>query len=201
MTKKTTKTGKCKQVWLDWKKKSCELCGYQGDCIEADHRPERGKKIFCCSVNDWWACNGGVSALEAELKKCRPLCTFCHRLVSQQDYGKGNKSCKSCRRKKGTYVKKIKLNIGACELCKRKVIENQCCAFDFDHVDTSTKLTSISQMVSNYPLKTFFQCIDSEVAKCRLLCAICHRNHTNQQKKQKMLELIALQESEENKIC
>lgn len=198
VSRKNSTVGKCKQMWLKWKKQSCELCGYQGDCIEADHRPERGEKIHTCSNYYWWACNGGVSALETELKKCRPLCTFCHRLVSKQDYGKGKKKC---RRKKGTYVNKIKLNIGACELCKRKVTENQCCAFDFDHVDTSTKITSISQMVADYPLKKFFNCVDSELAKCRLLCAICHRNHTNTQKKQKRLELKNLLESEENKIC
>ena len=86
--KKTTTTGKCKQVFWDWKKdKRCELCGYQGDNIEADHRPDRGQKIRRCCDYAWWRSHGGVSALEVELKKCRPLCRFCHRLVSQQERG------------------------------------------------------------------------------------------------------------------
>ena len=72
-TNKTTKRGKCRQVWLDWKKKKCELCDYEGDNIEADHRPDRGQKIYHCSSYKYWSHNGGPEALKAELEKLQPV--------------------------------------------------------------------------------------------------------------------------------
>ena len=187
---KTSKTGKCRQVWLEWKKEKCELCGYQGDNIEADHRADRGPKIHICSEYIWWARHGGVPALEAELKKTRPLCTFCHRLVTQQE--RGVQKSKSVLKRKA-YVNQIKLKIGECQICKRKLEkEQECCAFDFDHIDTKLKQDGISKMVLRYTLKRFFQCIDLELAKCRLICCMCHMDHSRQQKREKTLAVQQL---------
>ena len=188
--KKTTKKGKCKQVWVEWKKdKSCELCNYKGDNIEADHRPDRGKKIHNCGDYAFWSWNGGVLALEAELQKCRPLCRFCHRLVSQQERGTLKHPTML---KKKAYVDKIKLKIGECQLCKRKVLQDQCCAFDFDHIDAKLKQDGICKMVISYSLKRFKQCIDLEIAKCRLICCMCHRDHTRKQRREKTLAVQEL---------
>lgn len=191
ISKTTTKSGKCKQVWLEWKKeKSCELCGYQGNNIEADHRPERGPKIHKCSNYTYWSRNGGVPALKAELKKCRPLCRFCHQLVSQQESGILKQKYTL---KKKTYVNQIKLKIGACELCKRKLEkEEECCAFDFDHIDAELKQEGIGTMVSSYSLNRFYKYIDLEIAKCRLICCMCHADHTRKQAREKTLILVNL---------
>ena len=190
-TKKTSTTGKCRQVWLDWKKeKSCELCGYKGNNIEADHRLEKGKKIHTCSSYTWWAWNGGASALKAELLKVRPLCTLCHRLVSQQERTKEKR--KTIIKKKA-YVNAIKLRIGECQLCKRKLEkEEECCAFDFDHIDAKLKQDNICKMVLRYTLKRFKQCIDLEVSKCRLICCMCHVDHTRKQRREKTLAVQEL---------
>ena len=185
--KKTSKKGKCREVWFDWKKdKSCELCGYQGDCIEADHR--RGEKLHNCSHYAWWACHGGVPALEAELNnKCRPLCRFCHRLVSQKERGVLKQKCKI---KKKLYVNAIKLRIGECQVCKRKLEkEEECCAFDFDHIRPESKHHSISKMVTNFSLIQFYKCISKEISKCRLICCMCHMDHTRKQRRDKLSEL------------
>jgi hypothetical protein len=186
--KKTSKRGKCKQVWLEWKQnKSCELCGYQGDNIEADHRPEKGKKIHRCGDYGWWASYSGVPALEAELKKCRPLCTFCHRIVSQQERGV-NKHKNNLKKK--SYVNAIKLKIGECQVCKRKLEkEEECCAFDFDHLNAKLKQDGIGKIVSCYGLNRFYKYIDLEITKCRLICCMCHRDHTREQRKEKTLEI------------
>lgn len=46
---------------------------------------------------------------------------------------------------------------------------------EFDHIDPSTKLYNVGQMASRgYSIKK----IDAEVAKCRIICANCHRKHT-----------------------
>jgi hypothetical protein len=189
VTKKSTTTGQCRQVWFDWKKKSCELCGYKGDAIEADHL---GPKTHICSDYPWWARHGGPDALKAELSPSivRPLCRFCHRLVSQQERGVQKEKS---RIKKRAYVNKIKLKIGECQLCKRKVKgEKECCAFDFDHIDTALKRDAIGTMVNRYPLKRFFNCISEELSKCRLICCICHYEHTRKQQREKTIQIKEL---------
>ena len=80
----------------------------------------------------------------------------------------------------------IKLKIGECQLCKRKLEkQEECCAFDFDHIDAKLKQSKIADMVAKYTLKRFKQCIDLEIAKCRLICCMCHRDHTRKQRREK----------------
>ena len=174
----TTKKGKCRKVWLDWRDShSCQECSYTGQCIEADH--PSGDKVRACSDYPWWARNGGPEAVRRELAKCRPLCTFCHRLWSQEVHGVDQRPCMV---KKRTYVNKFKRDISKCEICERKIQgEMECCCFDLDHRAQSKKRDNISEMVRRYSLKKFFSCIDEELSKVRLLCCICHRIHSKDQ--------------------
>lgn len=186
--RENSKLGQCKKLWEDWKTSHCcENCGTK-ECIEADHI-DRSKKIACCSHYDFWAYHGGVEALQKELLKCRPLCRFCHKLHTSKQQGRDDQVW---RVKKRNYVNNIKMKIGSCELCDRKVEnESMCCAFDFDHLDVETKRDCISKMVGHYRLADFFECIDAEVAKCRLLCANCHKKHTKeQQRKASVVSMI-----------
>lgn len=181
----TTKIGKCRKVWLDWRNShSCQVCSYTGKCIEADHPV--GEKVHKCSDYTWWSSNGGLEALRRELAKCRPLCTFCHRLWSQEVRGFNQHPCIV---KKRTYINTFKREIGKCEICERIIQgEKECCAFDLDHCAQSKKRDSISEMVDRYSLKTFFSCIDEELQKVRLLCCICHRIHTTYQNEKNRAE-------------
>ena len=179
-----TKRGLCRTVWLEWKSSHvCEHCG-TGECIEADHT---GAKKHNCSHYAWWAWNGGVEALKAELDRCRPLCRFCHALHSQNQRGVGKNPT---RTKKLAYVNAIKVKIGECQLCRRKVKGGELCAYDFDHVDETTKIDGICRMVNKYPLKKFKSLIDDEVKKCRLLCCNCHMKHTNEQRRKASVENV-----------
>ena len=49
-------------------------------------------------------------------------------------------------------------------------------ALDFDHVDPSTKVSNIGEMLNNP--KTMFHEIVAEMDKCVLRCANCHRIKT-----------------------
>mgnify|MGYP001197628808 CR=1 FL=1 len=189
--KETTKKGQCRKVWLDWRDShSCQVCGYRGVCIEADH--PLGQKVHRCSDYPWWSNHGGPEALRKELSKCRPLCIFDHRLHSQEMRGVSENPTVA---KKRAYVNAYKLKIGKCELCKRKVQgEKECCTFDLDHLDRSEKRDSISVMVNRYPLKKFFACIDEETKRdvVRLLCCICHHPHTQDQNEANRAEHMIL---------
>ena len=184
--KGNTNRGRCRTVWFEWKQsRACEHCKTP-ECIEADHT---GDKKRNCSDYAWWGCHGGVEALKAELKTCRPLCRFCHRVHSQNQ--RGVSKCPTIAKKR-TYVNAIKLKIGECQVCKRKVQDGICCAFDFDHLDETTKTENIGIMVHRYPLVKFFSLIDAEVKKCRLLCCNCHHKHTKEQQKKASVENLRI---------
>jgi len=158
------------------------MCGTT-DCIEADHL-DRSNKTRECSDYPWWALNGGTEALKEELAtKVRPLCRFCHAIYTQSQRVISKRHVKKRR-----YVEDIKMRIGCCQVCKRKVTPETLCAFDFNHLDTETKRDNIGTMVGSYGLKDFFKYIDREIELCNLECANCHRKHTNSQIKERSLE-------------
>lgn len=97
-------------------------------------------------------------------------------------------SCKKCISFDGqkkrqaclNYVNSIKLKIGQCQICFKKVEPETTCCFDFDHINRADKVTSVSQMATrNYNLQT----INDEINKCRLLCCHCHHYVTRDQLK------------------
>ena len=118
--KDESKKGTCRKIWMDWKtSRCCELCGYKGEWIEADHPKE--KKTKDCSNYCWWSCHGGPKALKEELSLCRPLCRFCHRIFTQEQRKNKPKRVTIIKKK---YVNTIKLKKGKCELCERKRKKN-----------------------------------------------------------------------------
>ena len=50
-------------------------------------------------------------------------------------------------------------------------------ALDFDHIDPSTKEFLIPRFLARTNLKRLFK----EIRKCQILCANCHRIHSNMQ--------------------
>tara|TARA_Y100000817_G_scaffold291438_1_gene262967 strand:+ start:673 stop:1638 length:966 start_codon:yes stop_codon:yes gene_type:complete len=179
----TSKVGQCKKLWEDWRDShACLHCGTT-DCIEADHL---GEKVHECSDYPWWSWNGGVEALKKELAKVRPLCCFCHRVHTQAQRGI---SKNPTRAKKRRHVEAIKMRIGCCQVCQRKVTPETLCAFDFNHLDPETKRDDISRMVASYKLNDFFKYINPETELCDLECANCHKKHTRAQMKEITLTL------------
>jgi len=182
----TTTRGQCKKLWEDWRDShACLHCGTT-DCIQADHL---GEKVHKCSDYAWWAWNGGVEALKKELTKVRPLCCFCHRVHSslQRGISKAPSIVKKRR-----HVEAIKMRIGCCQVCQRKVTPETLCAFDFNHLDVKTKRDGISRMVRRYKLKDFFKYIGPETELCSLDCANCHCKYTRAQEKEITFALQAL---------
>jgi L-lysine 2,3-aminomutase len=79
----------------------------------------------------------------------------------------------------------IKASIG-CENCKGVCLESAISFFggemsewlDFDHKIQSEKSHNVSRMVGRYSTRTIL----AEVAKCRVLCKMCHTAHTKTQR-------------------
>ena len=55
--------------------------------------------------------------------------------------------------------------------------------FDLDHIDRDTKTTEIARLVRdlNPKREDHRERFMAELAKCRVLCVACHREHTAQQ--------------------
>lgn len=77
-------------------------------------------------------------------------------------------------------VDRIKTDRG-CELCG---YDAYACALEFDHLDPATKYRTrtgksvhLADMIKGgrYGLQTIL----AEIAKCRVLCAVCHAVHTH----------------------
>ena len=169
----TTTKGKCKARWEEWKAKNpCVVCGETDpQLIEADHLRD---KVHRCSNDRYWACNGGVPALENELAKCQSLCRWCHTLKSVRERGTLKRKDRIKRR---AIINAEKLRRGKCLRCPRRVTLETCIAFDFDHRDASTKVIDISHLVKK--TQAFFdKHIESELKACDLLCCSCHKKVT-----------------------
>lgn len=119
-----------------------------------------------------------LSAVREEFKKGRWLCVWCHRKETYEE----NKviyphTISSIHRSKSKqYIDDIKLKIRHCQICNKIVDQETVSFFEFDHLNPSTKLNAISDLIGYNK-----SIIDNEIIKCRLLCCKCHRLHTIQQ--------------------
>ena len=78
-------------------------------------------------------------------------------------------------RKRALFVKRVKLRYG-CGICGYKKCTT---SLHFDHIDPTTKKNVVSKQV-----KQSMKQLKNEMRKCRILCANCHGEHTEQQKKE-----------------
>lgn len=153
---------KAKQQLLDKAKSSpCVSCGgvFPPCCMDFDHVV--GVKF------------GDVSRLRshkdttilAEIEKCAVICACCHRVRSSEKWP----TSKRARHE----IFKLKVNILKDAPCMDCGLNFPSVAMDFDHV-RGVKFHMVSTMV-NYS----WDRVLSEVAKCDLVCACCHRLRTH----------------------
>ena len=174
----TTKYGKCRARWEEWKANNpCVVCRESDtQLIEADHLRD---KVHACSTASYWSNHGGVHALEKEFAKCQSLCCWCHRLKTKRERGTTKRKCLL---KRQAIIAAEKMRRGKCLRCPRLVTLETCCAFDFDHRDASTKVIGLSQLV--HRSQAFFdQHIKSELKAFDMLCCSCHKKVTLARKK------------------
>ena len=77
-------------------------------------------------------------------------------------------------RKKLEYIKRYKMLVG-CAFCGYK---QHYAALEFDHINPSEKLGTISQAYRSWGMKK----IKDEIRKCQVLCSNCHRVKTMRDK-------------------
>ena len=113
---------------------------------------------------------------------------------SEEERTQYRNKCKAkIRYPKRKYVDDEKVKHGCCAHCKREVTRDTCVAFHFDHIDESSKMQGsdtlagktggVAGLVQNHnskraSLDEIKSVLDAEMAKCRLLCANCHKLKT-----------------------
>lgn len=157
-----------------WKATGCVDCGYKDiRAIDPDH--VSGVKVnhvprlvqLCASE----------ARIREELAKCEPRCARCHRARTREQRlsrwrRTGERSPPSWQRRLDTQDVNdiVKVALGCLDCGWR----GEPRALDWDHV-RGTKVTSISIMIAN---GAPFGDILTELAKCELVCANCHRIRT-----------------------
>ena len=183
------KRAKKTQKWLQYlSKHPCVDCGEKDVIVlDADHRIQEEKQMAVANMvkrSISWA------RIQMELNKCDIRCVNCHRKKTQKqlNYWKNDPTrqrnyplvnpCKSTlksrkrRIRNQSLVRKYLLN-SSCLLCH----EDDPDLLEFDHIESNNKKGDISRLVSNAGKQTLID----EIAKCRVLCANCHRLHTAKQ--------------------
>jgi len=175
--------------------------------------PKAERKIERLSQDTFWATHGGVEAMRAEARKCAPLCRMCHALDPSSTSANENRAdpdnakrenyatqyrfniawnqAKYAKEKRN-YNYTLKRAVGRCERadCPRDGPSGGVCSagfeqcYDWDHTDETTKECGISKLCSdNKSFATAKPLIDAERAKCRLLCANCHKTRSQWDKR------------------
>jgi len=141
----------------------CRDCGYDKCAAALDpHHADPSTKEFALS-----SFGGSVSRLCAEVSKCVLLCANCHRLrhAAEDANAKGGPVVEFRRRLKARAVAYMGVACSACGRSGHQAI------FEFHHRDSSEKEFGITS--DGIPRR--WERILSELRKCVMLCANCHR--------------------------
>jgi hypothetical protein len=198
--------GKCYWTAIALRTGDCSVCGKCTDKLEYDHRLDE-EKVYEVLAAAYWACHGGVDAMIKETNKCNPKCHDCHsdyeaegkinHAIHKRKYAtleempttttaeKQAKRVRGYRDEKQTYVNDIKMRIGGCQECSKRISGREhCFKFEFAHRDATDYKGKVANIVnSRTTLKTAKPLLDKEIAKCRLLCHDCHREETRSRNK------------------
>lgn len=141
----------------------CQRCGFDNIvCLEFHHL--RDKNGLVSRMNK-------KSDIDNEILKCELICSFCHHLENKHSKNRDYKV-----KRNYDFVDGVKINIGLCNLCSRRVDKCNVSAFHFDHL--FDKFKNVSFLCKNqYSIES----IRNEIEKCQLICSNCHFLKTTSQ--------------------
>lgn len=159
---------KANQIADKHKEVGCKKCGEKNKTIlEFDHRNAKLKKYGIAELLS--SSRKSLDKLIEELDKCDVLCRNCHRLRTFEQLGHGAIKRKH-RQKLRAFIDNLKSNpCSDCDILYPSQV------MDFDHLPQFKKEFTIASVIGKGLAK---QTILSEVAKCELVCANCHKIRT-----------------------
>ncbi len=134
---------------------SCSRCPENHiSCIEFHHKNQKDKLD---NISRLIRDNKPKHIILAEIKKCIPLCTNCHR-KEHSNIDSVSRNVILSRKFKEQYK---------CETCN----EDYYACLDFHHLNPNTKLYSINELLMSKKIRL----AEEEVKKCKCLCGNCHK--------------------------
>jgi hypothetical protein len=160
----------------------CMDCGqiYEPYCMDYDHVPGRGQKIK--SVTRMVLDNTPKDKILEEIKKCDLVCLLCH---NKRTFDRFNETLGTTRKYKPHQLRNINMintfKTQPCAMCGKQYESYN---MQIDHIDPTTKLYDVCNL-KNFKVSTLL----AELAKCQVLCALCHRKKSiTEQKEDKYSE-------------
>jgi hypothetical protein len=146
----------------------CVDCGqiYEPYCMDYDHILEKGQKIK--HVSRMVLDHTPKEVILAEIEKCELVCLLCHNKRTHDRFDEEL----GIERKYPPHVQRNvnMINTFKTQPCAMCHIQYELYNMQIDHIDPTTKLYDVCQLKSCKVEKLL-----SELAKCQVLCALCHR--------------------------
>lgn len=155
----------------DYKLIPCADCGvnYERFCMDCDHLFDKEHNISSM-INRGFS----IKHIDEELSKTEIVCVLCHR----------DRTYKRMRERYPSVAPNINRDLIIMEKDKPCVICNikyEHWKMDFDHLLGINKLFKISSFIGSR--RNYTKRIREEIAKCQVLCALCHRRKTFMEQK------------------
>jgi hypothetical protein len=157
----------------------CGDCGGRFHPVQMafDHRDPREKRFTIAKMQ-----LKNRDELLAEVAKCDVVCSNCHSIRTRRQHRerlaqRGPSQARSPRideiRERWRYYADLldQLRDVPCLECGGRFAP---CAMEFDHRDPTTKIATVTRMISNATWKR----IAAEIDKCDIVCSNCHRLRT-----------------------
>jgi len=156
------------------KDRPCTDCGLRFPplAMDFDHLPGNTKRN---KVSHLRRLGYSLKYIKEEISKCEVVCSCCHRTRTRKRRIENNTKTpgldQSRVRKLQLWVEGLKTS--PCPICLSQFETWQ---MDFDHLDPSFKVKSVSELLVRRASK---EKILKEIAKCRIICVNCHRCRLN----------------------
>ena len=178
--------------------KPCLDCGKQFEpiCMDFDHIGSDKVKGVSRMVLE----NVPKKAILKEIEKCELVCVLCHNRRTQKRLDE-----KYPVKKRDKYSARGIQIINKAKQCPCCICQetHDACNMQFDHIDPNNKFKDICQL-KKFKVETLM----AEIAKCQVICALCHRRKSIMEQQDKLYpasrskpERLFVDETVKRKAC
>jgi hypothetical protein len=154
---------------------------YEPYCMDYDHILDKGEKIK--EVSRMVLDNTPKPNILEEIKKCDLVCVLCHNRRTSERI---NRALGNTRKYKPHQLRNINIinnfKSKPCSICNNQY---ELYNMQIDHISNENKISDVCRL-KNRKLNILIE----ELSKCQVLCALCHRQKSIKEQKEKAYSII-----------